>query len=114
MMDILWKSVVGALMTALIAWLAKKGNTLPGIIPLFPTFGLIALYLVGVKGDPAGFRQVCVASMKTIPAYLAFVGVCYLVGEKTDFRIALVLGLGVWFVAALAVFLVPRSLLGRI
>jgi membrane protein GlpM len=29
---------------------------LPGILPLFPTFALIALPIVGAKGDTTGFR----------------------------------------------------------
>ena len=42
-MDILWKGIVGGLVTAAIVWLSRRGNTLPGILPLFPTFALIAL-----------------------------------------------------------------------
>jgi hypothetical protein len=37
-MDMVWKGVVGGLMTAAIVWLSRRGNTLPGILPLFPTF----------------------------------------------------------------------------
>ncbi len=50
-MDILWKSLIGGVVTGLIVWLSKKGSVLPGILPLFPTFGLIALYIIGTKGD---------------------------------------------------------------
>ena len=110
-MDILWKSIVGGVMTGLIVWLSKKGNVLPGILPLFPTFALIALYRVGTKGDTKGFQQACAAAIKTLPAYLAFLVVCYLSIEKTSFRTTLVLGLVVWFVVAL-VFLAPKYLQG--
>ena len=51
-MSILVKAIIGGLMTALIAWLSTRGNVLPGIAPLFPTLTLIALYIVGAKGDP--------------------------------------------------------------
>eukprot|EP01035_Chromulina_nebulosa_P044153 gene44153-59786_t len=37
-MDIVWKGVIGGLVTALIAWASKRGNVLPGILPLAPTF----------------------------------------------------------------------------
>ena len=73
-MDIVWKGVVGGLVTALIVWASKRGNVLPGILPLAPTFAVIALLAVGAKGDPGGFRDACLAGMKTIPAYLAFLG----------------------------------------
>ena len=49
-MDIVWKGIIGGLMTAAIVWLSKRGNTLPGILPLFPTFALIALLVVGAQG----------------------------------------------------------------
>ena len=106
-MDILWKSIIGGVVTGLIAWLSKKGNVLPGILPLFPTFTLIALYIIGTKGDTRGFQQTCSAAMRTIPAYLAFVVACYLSIEKVTFRAALLLGLVIWFAVALAIFLGP-------
>jgi uncharacterized membrane protein (GlpM family) len=76
-MDIVWKAIVGGLVTAAIALLSRRGNVLPGILPLFPTFAVIALLLVGAKGDHAGFREACMAGAKTIPAYLAFLAVCF-------------------------------------
>jgi membrane protein GlpM len=117
-MDILWRGIVGGLMTGLIAWLARRGSTLPGstltssvlpgILPLFPTFGLIALYLVGERGDAAGFRGACLAGLKTLPAYAAFLLVCYWAARRTDYRLALLLGLAAWLAVALAIFLGPR------
>jgi len=35
-MDIVWKGVVVGLVTALIVWASKRGNVLPGILPLSP------------------------------------------------------------------------------
>ena len=34
-MDILWKGILGGVVTAILAVASKKGNVLPGIIPLF-------------------------------------------------------------------------------
>ena len=42
-MDIVWKGVVGGLVTAPIVWASRRGNVLPGILPLAPTFAVIAL-----------------------------------------------------------------------
>ena len=109
-MDIVWKGVVGGLVTALIVWLSRRGNILPGILPLAPTFAVIALLAVGAKGDAGGFRDACLAGMKTIPAYLAFLGACWLFIDKVDYRLAVVGGIAVWLVAALAIFLAPRYL----
>ena len=103
-MDIVWKGIVGGLVTAAIVWLSRRGNTLPGILPLFPTFALIALLIVGAKGDNAGFRETCIAGALTIPAYLAFLAVCYFAVDRFDYRIALIAGLAAWLVAAVGIF----------
>jgi len=94
--------------TAAIVFLSRRDNTLPGIPPLFPTFALIALLIVGAKGDDSGFREACLAGARTIPAYLAFLAVCYFAVDRVDYRIALLGGLAAWFIVALAVFLAPR------
>ena len=107
-MDIVWKGIVGGLVTAAIVWLSRRGNTLPGILPLFPTFALIALLIVGAKGDDASFREACLAGTKTIPAYLAFLVICYFAVGHLDYRIALAGGLAAWFIVALGIFLIPR------
>jgi membrane protein GlpM len=107
-MDIVWKGIIGGLMTAAIVWLSKRGNTLPGILPLFPTFALIALLIVGAKHDTGGFREACLAGAKTIPAYLAFLAVCHFAIDRVDYRLALLGGVAAWFVVALGVFFAPR------
>jgi membrane protein GlpM len=75
--------------TAAIVFLSKRGNTLPGILPLFPTFALISLLVIGAKGDQVGFRETCLAGAKTIAAYLAFLDACYLTVGRVDYRIAI-------------------------
>ena len=111
-MDVLWKGLIGGIVTALIVLASKRGNVLPGILPLAPTFAIIALLAVGSKGDAAGFRQACLAGAKTIPAYLAFLGGCWLLVDKLDYRLAIAGGLAVWLVVALVIFLGPRFLGG--
>jgi uncharacterized membrane protein (GlpM family) len=76
--------------------------------PLFPTFALIALLVVGAKGDAGGFRQACLAGAKTIPAYLAFLAVCNVAIGHVDYRLAVLGGLAAWLIVALAMFLAPR------
>ena len=109
-MDILWKGLVGGGLTAIIALLAKKGNILPGILPLFPTFALIALYIIGLKQDPQAFKQASSATLKTIPAYFVFLMICYFIIDKFDFKITLTLALLGWFLAAFIIFLGPKIL----
>lgn len=106
-MDVLWKGVLGGLVTSLIVLASKRGNVLPGILPLAPTFAIIALLAVGAKGDTDGFRTACLAGAKTIPAYLAFLGACYVLSGSLDYRLAICGGLAVWLAVALIVFLAP-------
>ncbi len=109
-MDVVWKGMIGGLVTALIVLASKRGNVLPGILPLAPTFAVIALLAVGSKGDAEGFRTACIAGAKTIPAYLVFLGACYLLIGRVDYRLAIIGGLAAWLAAALAAFLGPRWL----
>ena len=109
-MDIIWKGIVGGLLTALIAILSKRGNTLPGILPLFPTFAIIALAIVGAKGEAAGFREACLAGAKTIPAYLAFLGVSYLTIGSIDYRLAIAAGVAAWLVVIVISFYGLRAI----
>ncbi len=97
MLEIAWKGAVGGVITALIVMASKRGNVLPGILPLFPTFAVIALTVIGAKGETAGFREACLAGAKTIPAYLAFLAVCYLGIGALDYRLAILAGLIAWF-----------------
>lgn len=107
-MDLLWKGLAGGLVTVAILLASRRGNVLPGILPLAPTFAIIALLAVGAKGDAGGFREACLAGGKTIPAYLVFLAVAYGLGGVTDYRLAILGGLAAWLIAALAIFLGPR------
>lgn len=95
-------------MTAVIALAAKRGNTLPGVLPLFPLFGFIALMMIGAKNDINAFRETCLASAKTLPAYLAFVATCYIGVTFLPAPLAVISGLFVWALAAFLIFVAFR------
>ncbi len=107
-MDVVWKGLLGGIVTALIVLASRRGNVLPGILPLAPTFAIIALLAVGSKGDADGFKLAALSSLKTIPAYLIFLAGCYLLIDRVDYRLAIVGGLVAWLIAAAAIFLAPR------
>ncbi len=104
-MDLIWKGLVGGGVTMLIAHLSKTGATLPGILPLFPTFSIIALLILGMRGDLPALQEMCLASAKSVPAYLAFLVVCYLCLGRMDFRLAILVGLGAWLAVIAGMFL---------
>jgi uncharacterized membrane protein (GlpM family) len=105
-MDMIWKGIGGGLVTAAIVWLSRRGDTLPGTLPL-SGLSLIALLIVGAKGDALGSGETCLAGAKTIPVYLAFLAVCYFAIGRMDYRLALIGGLPAWFAVALGTFLAP-------
>lgn len=107
-MDILLKGVLGGLVTIAIVLASRRGNILPGILPLAPTFAIIALLAVGAKGEAGAFRETCLAGARTIPAYLTFLGVAWWLGGSLDFRLAILGALAAWLVVALLIFMGPR------
>lgn len=109
-MDVLLKGVAGGIVTMAIVLASRRGNVLPGILPLAPTFAIIALLAVGAKGEAGAFRETCLAGVCTIPAYLVFLAVAWWLGGFCDHRLALLGGLCAWLLAALAIFLAPRWL----
>jgi membrane protein GlpM len=88
----------------------QRGDVLPGILPLAPTFAVIALIAIGAKGSDEGFRTTCLAGARTIPAYLVFLGIWYLLIGRVDYRLAILGGLAAWLIAALVIFLGPRAI----
>jgi uncharacterized membrane protein (GlpM family) len=107
-MDVLWKGAVGGLLTALIVMASKKGDVLPGILPLIPIFAIIALLAVGSKGDPLSFRTACLAIGKTLPAYVVFLVACYLLIGRLEYRLTILGGMGAWLLVAGVIFWAPR------
>lgn len=56
-MGILVKALIGALVVVLIGLLAKTRNYyIAGLVPLFPTFALIAHYIVGSERSIAALK----------------------------------------------------------
>jgi membrane protein GlpM len=82
-MNLLVKSLIGALMVLLIGLLARTRNYyIAGLLPLFPTFALMAHYIVGSERGTADLRSTIVFGMWSVVPYLAYLGSLYwLVGR---------------------------------
>lgn len=71
-MGLLIKGLLGALVVVLIGVLAKTKNyALAGLIPLFPTFALIAHYIVASERGIEALRATIVFGMWSIIPYLS-------------------------------------------
>lgn len=72
-MGLLIKALLGALVVVLIGVLAKTKNYyIAGLIPLFPTFALIAHYIVATERGVEALRATVVFGMWSIIPYFVY------------------------------------------
>ncbi|RAT61697.1 GlpM family protein, partial [Lonsdalea populi] len=72
-MAILLKAVLGALVVVLIGLLAKTRNYyIAGLVPLFPTFALIAHYIVGTERGLDALRSTILFGIWSVIPYLIY------------------------------------------
>jgi len=74
-------------------WLSCRGNTLPGVLPLFPSLARIALLIVGAKGDTPGVHEARLGGAKRFLSRPAF---SWLVASTTASRVLAASPPGCW------------------
>jgi len=81
-MGLLIKAALGALVVVLIGILSKTKNYyIAGLIPLFPTFALIAHYIVATERGIEGLRTTIVFGMwSIIPYFIYLLSLWYFTG----------------------------------
>ena len=81
-MGLLLKATLGALIVVLIALLSRTKNYyIAGLIPLFPTFALIAHYIVASERGIEALRATIIFSMwSIIPYFVYLVSLWYFTG----------------------------------
>jgi membrane protein GlpM len=108
--NLLVKALVGALMVLLIGVLARTRNYyIAGLLPLFPTFALMAHYFVGSERGTADLKATILFGMWAVVPYLAYLASVYWLVDRLPLVPALLAALLVWcVVAAAAVMLWQR------
>ena len=72
-MGLLLKATLGALIVVLIALLSRTKNYyIAGLIPLFPTFALIAHYIVATERGVEALRTTIIFGMWSIIPYFIY------------------------------------------
>ncbi|MBW7984877.1 GlpM family protein [Enterobacillus tribolii] len=72
-MGLVLKAILGALVVVLIGVLSKTRNYyIAGLIPLFPTFALIAHYIVGSERGTEALRATIIFGMWAIIPYFIY------------------------------------------
>ncbi|MFK3762866.1 GlpM family protein [Serratia ureilytica] len=100
-MGIFVKALIGALVVVLIGLLAKTRNYyIAGLVPLFPTFALIAHYVVGSERSIAALKTTLIFGMWAVLPYLVYLISLYFL--INSLRLSLALGAAVlcWIAAA--------------
>lgn len=95
------KALLGALMVVLIGSLSRSRNYyIAGLVPLFPTFGLIAHWMIGTARPVRDLRETILFSMLGVAPYLAYLVAMYLLVIRVRLVTALATSTGIWIVVA--------------
>ncbi|WJY13549.1 GlpM family protein [Pectobacteriaceae bacterium CE90] len=100
-MSLLIKAVLGALVVLLIGVLAKTRNYyIAGLIPLFPTFALIAHYIVGAERGIDALRATILFGIWSVIPYLIYLISLYYLTTMMRLPQALIAAVVCWSVSA--------------
>ena len=82
-MELLAKALAGAVVVVVIQLLSRTKNAyLAGLVPLFPTFALIAHYIVGTGGTTNDLKETIVFGMFSLIPYLIYLVTLYLLIDR--------------------------------
>ncbi len=77
--------LLGALAVLLIAWCSKSRHFfIAGLVPLFPTFALIAHAMVGSERGPAALRQTALFGLCALLPYAVYLLVSVLASLRLE------------------------------
>ncbi len=95
------KSLLGALAVLLIAFLSKsKVFYIAGLVPLFPTFALIAHYIVGTERSAADLRITALFGLLSLIPYAVYLFTVFVMSIRTDVIRTLCCATLTWFIVA--------------
>lgn len=101
MMGIVLKALIGALVVVLIGILSKTRNYyIAGLVPLFPTFALIAHYIVGSERSIEALRTTLIFGMWAVIPYLIYLVSLYFLINRLRLPLALGTAVLCWVAAA--------------
>ncbi|MDQ3201336.1 MAG: GlpM family protein [Pseudomonadota bacterium] len=102
-MDLMFKALLGAAVVVILAALAKTRNYyIAGLVPLFPTFALIAHYIVGKGRSLEDLKTTIVFGMWSIIPYFIYLATLYVMVDRIRLEASLAVAAVAWLVAATA------------
>ena len=100
------KAAAGAAAALLIAWPASSRNyVVAGLVPLFPTFALIAHGLVGREQGAAALRETAVFGLWSLLPYAVYLGLVAWLAPRLPLAATLALATVAWLLAAAVLLL---------
>ncbi|SMQ30957.1 membrane protein GlpM [Pseudomonas helmanticensis] len=100
-MDLIFKALLGAAVVVIIAALSKTRNYyIAGLIPLFPTFALIAHYIVGKGRSIEDLKTTIVFGMWSIIPYFIYLATLYVMVDRLRLEASLAVAAVAWLMAA--------------
>lgn len=100
-MSLLIKAILGAVIVVLIGILAKTRHYyIAGLIPLFPTFALIAHYIVGTERGTEALRATILFGIWSIIPYLIYLISLYYFTASMKLPLALLSAVACWSASA--------------
>lgn len=109
MFSLLMKCLFGAVTVLIVALLSRsKSFFVAGLVPLFPTFALIAHYIVGTERSAGDLRATALFGLWSIIPYAIYLLTVYWLSVRFALATTLILATTAWTVAA-AILLVAWS-----
>jgi len=103
MLTLVARALLGAAAVVLIALLSRSRNYfIAGLVPLFPTFALIAHYIVGGEQGPAALRTTALFGLWSLLPYAIYLLVVYFLAPRLELWATLAAATVLWLIAAAA------------
>jgi membrane protein GlpM len=100
-MDLILKAAIGAAVVLILAALSKTRNYyIAGLVPLFPTFALIAHYIVGKGRSIDDLKTTIVFGMWSIIPYFIYLATLYVMVDRMRLEASLAVAAVAWLIAA--------------
>ncbi|EPT8341767.1 GlpM family protein [Vibrio vulnificus] len=101
MISLFLKSLLGAAAVVIIALLSKSKNFyIAGLVPLFPTFALIAHFIVGSERSMEELRQTALFGLWSLLPYAAYLAAVYYFSYRFSLVTTLSAATVIWLMAA--------------
>lgn len=101
MISLALKCLLGAVAVLLIALLSKsKSFYVAGLVPLFPTFALIAHYIVGSERSASDLQTTALFGLWSLVPYAVYLLAVYWLSVRFSLASTLVLSTVAWTIAA--------------